>query len=482
MARTKGIAKFAVNFEPGGQTPLDARTLVATKADLTAAGSFGANIYNGMIVSVVEDGSLWMLINMSAPTDITSWKQMNATDSSAEVDELKNQVEEISGNITTISGDVSTIKTEIGVSGETPTGLYKEIADEVTRAKAAEKANADAITAEITRAEGVEAGLRADVDTKLSGISVTDASISIDNSVATNPKIKVALSSEVGNTLEVKNDGLFVNVPEISVPEYTIVKQESAESGYAGTYYLAKDNVQVGVKINIPLDQVLQSATIKVVTEDDQPYTGAKIGDKYIEFIFQNSENKEYLPVQELVDIYKAGTGITVGEDNTISIDETVVATKTDLDGKVDKVAGSRLMTNAEGTKLAGIENGAQVNKIESVSVNGINATIADKAATLNIQGKDVSVGTDIKDGEEIVYASTVKLDTILQGMQDSIQTAVSGGLTGVVAGNGIEVSAVAGNKQTITAKLSTDANNLLKLGVDNGLFAAIYYDGDDAE
>ena len=46
-------------------------------------------------------------------------------------------------------------------------------------------------------------------------------------------------------------------------------------------------------------------------------------------------------------------------------------ATKTEvttgLSGKVDKVDGSRLMTDAEGTKLAGIETGAQVNKIESV-------------------------------------------------------------------------------------------------------------------
>ena len=47
-------------------------------------------------------------------------------------------------------------------------------------------------------------------------------------------------------------------------------------------------------------------------------------------------------------------------------------ATKTEvttgLSGKVDKVDGSRLMTDAEGTKLAGIETGAQVNNIASVA------------------------------------------------------------------------------------------------------------------
>lgn len=40
----------------------------------------------------------------------------------------------------------------------------------------------------------------------------------------------------------------------------------------------------------------------------------------------------------------------------------------TGLSGKVDKVEGSRLMTNAEGTKLAGIAEGAQVNVIDKVS------------------------------------------------------------------------------------------------------------------
>ena len=43
-------------------------------------------------------------------------------------------------------------------------------------------------------------------------------------------------------------------------------------------------------------------------------------------------------------------------------------ATKDDLDGKVDKVTGSRLMTEAEGEKLAGIDEGAEENFIKSVS------------------------------------------------------------------------------------------------------------------
>ena len=87
---------------------------------------------------------------------------------------------------------------------------------------------------------------------------------------------------------------------------------------------------------------------------------------------------------------YPAGTNVAVvlvGEDykydvlsgmvdlsNYSTTDEIAqtYATKnevtTGLSGKVDKVDGSRLMTDAEGTKLAGIETGAQVNNIASVA------------------------------------------------------------------------------------------------------------------
>ena len=59
----------------------------------------------------------------------------------------------------------------------------------------------------------------------------------------------------------------------------------------------------------------------------------------------------------------------------------------TELGKKVDKVEGSRLMTNAEGTKLAGIDPGAQVNTIEKIKVNGTEVTPAeeDKSVALTI-------------------------------------------------------------------------------------------------
>ena len=74
-----------------------------------------------------------------------------------------------------------------------------------------------------------------------------------------------------------------------------------------------------------------------------------------------------------------------------------------ELGKKVDKVEGSRLMTNAEGTKLAGIAAGAQANVIEKIKVNGVEATpvAEDKSIALTIPtgklaGKDIVAEADL--------------------------------------------------------------------------------------
>lgn len=115
--------------------------------------------------------------------------------------------------------------------------------------------------------------------------------------------------------------------------------------------------------------------------------------------------------------------------------------------------------------------------------LDGITAAKVEKwDAAADVDATKISLGEAITaDGEE-VYGADQKLSSVLQGIQDSISVAVSGGLSGVVAGNGIEVSGVAGNKQTVSAKVSVDDGNMLSIGSDGGLFAAMYYDGDDVE
>ena len=82
--RPSGVAAFAVNFEPGGQSPLDARTLVPTKADLIAEATYSSkNYYKGMTVTVLNDGGSVALYVLKDETKITQadysgWEKIDA--------------------------------------------------------------------------------------------------------------------------------------------------------------------------------------------------------------------------------------------------------------------------------------------------------------------------------------------------------------------------------------------------------------------
>ena len=160
------------------------------------------------------------------------------------------------------------------------------------------------------------------------------------------------------------------------------------------------------------------------------------------------------------------------------------VYTKESADSTFVKTENFNEFSQELETKLENIEAGAEVNIIESVTVNGVSATIdTDKNANVTINSNDVKLGTNITSDNKDVYTTSNTLSEVLQGIQNSITVAVSGGLTSITPGEGIAVSAVAANTQTVSIKVSQDNDNLIKISeTDNGIFAAMYYGGDDAE
>lgn len=72
MARQKGSANLAASLEVLAGAPLDARTVVNQKSDLTAAGSF-PYFYLGMQVTVKAEFKTYMLIG-NDPTVSANWK------------------------------------------------------------------------------------------------------------------------------------------------------------------------------------------------------------------------------------------------------------------------------------------------------------------------------------------------------------------------------------------------------------------------
>lgn len=185
----------------------------------------------------------------------------------------------------------------------------------------------------------------------------------------------------------------------IDVPEYTIEKLASAETGYSSSYVLKKDNVQVGATINIPKDMVVSSGEVKTVTTENVPYQGAQVGDKYIDLTIANTaQNHIYIPVKDLVDVYVAGNGIQISDNNYISVkvnqnqsnglgvgyDGISMYVVTPSINGVGGTNGSMLATDKE--KLDGIEAGAEENVIETVKVSGTALQVTNKAVNIETE------------------------------------------------------------------------------------------------
>lgn len=192
---------------------------------------------------------------------------------------------------------------------------------------------------------------------------------------------------------------------DIAVPGYTVEKD--ADSGdYAAVYHLMKDGVASGVAINIPKDMVVQSGSVVTLDAEGATAAGLTNAGTYIKLVLANATSDTlYIDVGGLIEYVTSGSA--AGDMVVISIDEAthkVTATITDgtitkakltaelqqeIEGKVDKVDGSRLMTDAEGTKLAGVAEGAT--KVEAsltegnIKVNGVEVTVVNIATDAEV-------------------------------------------------------------------------------------------------
>ena len=226
-----------------------------------------------------------------------------------------------------------------------------------------------------------------------STLTPVDGTITIVDS-----KIGVAISAQEGNALQKVEDGLFVpSAQEVSVPEYSIEKQAVAEEGFNSTYKLKKTvngkSDYVGDSINVAIDAVLSSAEFKTVTETDVPYSGAVIGDPYIELGFNDTAKTHlYVPMKGLVDTYVAGNGIKI-EDNVVSIN---LGSTTNGLHFVDGTLNLALATESSAGAMSAIDKVAldKLIALDIPTTYGAAYEISSKptGALVNYNGKEIRV------------------------------------------------------------------------------------------
>lgn len=259
----------------------------------------------------------------------------------------------------------------------------------------------------------------------------------------------------------------------IEVPEYSVAKQATAEAGFLSTYYLTKDGAQVGEKINIPKDFLVNSADIKTVETADTPYEGAQVGDLYIDFVINSKSADDtashvYLPVNELVDAYTGGNGIEVSAQNLISakIDTAnanglgVTAAGFKLDVATASTAGA--MSAADKAKLDGIAEGANnyTHPAHTAHESGLYKVTVD--AQGHVSGAEAATKEDIT-GLGIPAQDTTYQPAVADGADGLLTGADKAKLDGVAAGaTKVEASTTPGNikvngAETAVVTIATD-------------------------
>lgn len=435
MARGTNTFSLGAGFNITGQEPIDSRIVVSALSDLTTQETWnGVGLYNGLVVAVTESSTLYVLKNRDDVTNPESWVAVGG---------------DVSADLAELTADVEGLKTS----------------------------KQDKIIA----GNGID--LNADGKT---------VSIKID---------------PAGSGLEVGPNGLKAVIPEAA--EYTIAAAESPTKGYLKSYELRKNGAKVGVSIDIPKDLVVTRGEVKEVETPDDPYSGAQVGDLYLELTIANQPTPVYIPVKSLTDVYTGSTYISVDAGvisvkyadlkNQINTDlvapisskvtavegkvtalEATVGTaesglvkdvadlEASLANKVDKVVGSSLISaeklaliDTNASDIAGLKSSIAAKLDNTATVNGqafVKGACTIDATQINIKDK---IGTNV--------AGTA-VESVLKDLDSRITSAVSGGLTSVTAGNGIEVSGVVGNSQTVSVKKDTKENNMVEIST-SGLF-----------
>lgn len=353
-------------------------------------------------------------------------------------------------------------------------------------------------------------GIAADVAANAEAIEKKADSFEVGNGLSlAEGEINIVVDPAEGNSLEVTENGLYVAVPEVEVPEYALDSVAEPAEAYAAQYQFKKDGVVLNT-INIPKDQFLKSASY-----DD-------VNNKLV-FVFNTSagETTNEVDVADLVDTYTAGSYISI-TDSAISVnyDSLKSQIKTDLvDGiearvGVNEGAIETLQTAStdHGTRIGDLETAesnleARVKVLEDVehpskadvnqlkldvsglqtSVSGLEASVAvikvkDVDSTisngvnlsLDAAGK-IGINVDIDTlADKVIEKHVVEFDaetikttdavgsneagasvqTVLENLESRIQAAVLGGVASVAAGNGIVVD---GNTDPKNPKVSVN-------------------------
>lgn len=424
MALVKFISGTRVQFD--ALTTKDANTLyfitdeqVIYKGD--AVYSTSAATYNALVTRVTTaEGKISTLETTTTSHTTALTKLQGAASVAGSVAEAKKAGDDAAAAVTALSnGQVATNKTDIAGLKTRMTTAEGNITANASAAKKAQE-TADAKVASVTAGNGITVG-----------------------GTATDPTVAAKVSTTAGNILKVDATGLYVPTPT-AAPEYSITKDANA-GDFAAVYHLTKGGANTGVAINIPKDMVVSSGEVVKNPEGEDAGT-------YLVLTLANATNdKVYIPVTSLIDIYTSGSA---------AADKVQIA----VDGTTNKISAT---VKAGSIELADLTSAVQ-NKINAAVPN--TRTVAGKALSANITAADLRTALNVANGAEVNQNafSNVKVGTttIAAGAKtDTVEVAAGANITVAadttgkkvtIAATGLEAAGTA--KNLINALDVTDA------------------------
>ena len=401
------IPELGVTKITGLQGLLDGK-----QATLTFDGDYKAGVNNAATVSIVNAAKAALIGDTG--TDVTTTDGNTIADVRRYVDDKTKGIasdkalEGLTTRVTTVEGEIDDLQAAIGADGS----VTKAIAD-------AKKAGTDAKTAVST----LETGKVKDNADAIAAINNADTGILKQAKTYADGKDTVIAEAKKAGTdaaaaVKTLEDGQVktntdtiaaVNVKIGTVPTDKTVVKMIEEAQTAATYDdkevkgLIKDNkdaidvlnggdtiegsVAKSVKdaINVFATQISEDGKVNTFKELVD-YVAAH-GNEYTDAIADIAANKSAIST-----LNGTGTGsVSKAVNDAISglnIDD--YAKSADVKSTYVKKNGTdRLITADEGTKLAGIAEGAQVNVIESIKVNNVAQTATGKAVNIAVPVAD---------------------------------------------------------------------------------------------
>lgn len=409
MATTFGKLDFHTSFKPSSAFPLDSREYLESYAEALAcaqkaveAGSADSNYYYGQVLRVVENG-IASLYQIQPDNTLTPVGGGAAIEGVTDrVDTVEGKVETLENNYTLMDTLTGELKTKTEAL-ETKTGELETAVNGID----------DKIATAVAAANHLE-------------FTIVDSKDAIDATAEDAGKY-VYLVSKYDSGEDVYDEYMVINGAIELIGHTKVDLAEYAKTADIESQYVKKEDGKrlitdaEGEKIGAML--LIKSVSDELAVSEDGELAVQAIGmDKVTSLADELAKKVDKVEGSRLITELEAQKieQLVLNDDGSVGISgkvnaENVQGLQPLLDAKVDKAEGSRLMLDTEGTKLAAIEDGAQANVIETIMAGGVALEILEKSVNIPVAGEKLGLvkANAVENGIAIDEAGAMTVHTL---------------------------------------------------------------------